>query len=45
MNIKQWMLRIAAVMVVAVLGGCASYDTSHGGHAVDIPDPGAWYGQ
>ena len=38
-------VRIAAVMVVAVLCGCASYDTSHGGHAIDTPDPDAWYGQ
>ena len=46
MNIRHWMLRcIAMVMVLSVLSGCASYDTSHGEHAVDTPDPSAWYGQ
>lgn len=45
MNMILWVLRITAMMVALVLDGCASYDTSHGEHAIDTPDPGAWYGQ
>ena len=46
MTTIKWMVRcIIAVVMVAVLCGCASYDTSHGEHAIDTPDPGAWYGQ
>ena len=46
MTTIKWMVRcITAVVMVAVLSGCASYDASRAEHAIDTPDPGAWYGQ
>jgi hypothetical protein len=46
MSNLKWTVRcMSAVMVILALSGCANYDASPGAHAIDTPDPGAWYGQ
>ena len=46
MRSLKWTVRcMSAIMVISALSGCANYDASQGAHAIDTPDPGAWYGQ
>jgi hypothetical protein len=44
-GLKWTVRRMSAVMMILALSGCANYDSSYGAHAIDTPDPGAWYGQ